>query len=96
MTRRQGASKRMTIAVEQWAQTPESELRENLRRAEQECETASRLCQELLGCADLTTSQQRYRELERAMAQLVQANQRHARALAELGDFLLDRAALSE
>ena len=86
----------MTIAVEQRTRTPERELRDDLRRAEQDCETASRLCQTLLSSADLTTNQQRYRELEGAVAQLVRANQEHARALAELGDFLRDRPALSE
>lgn len=80
----------MTAALE------ERELRDNLAKSEETCETASRLCQTLLGCADLTTDYRRYRELEAAMAQLVRANEEHARALAELGDYLLARASFNE
>jgi hypothetical protein len=68
----------------------EDMLRANIERAEKNCQSASDLCKALLGRRDLNIDRSRYWQLERAMARLVQANKDHARALAELGDFLVD------
>jgi hypothetical protein len=68
----------------------ERELRSNVEHAEKHRESASDLCGALLERADLHSNRARYRQLERAIARLVQASMDHARALAELGDFLVD------
>ncbi len=68
----------------------ESELRSNLEHAEKNCESAANLCKALLARQDLHSSRTRYHQLERAIAQLVRANMDQARAIAELGDFLVD------
>ena len=68
----------------------ERELRSNLDHAEKNCESAANLCKALLARQDLHSNRSRYHQLERAIAQLVRANMDQARAIAELGDFLVD------
>jgi len=68
----------------------ERELHGKLEHTESRRELAAALCRVLLARQDLHSNRPRYRELERAIAQLVRANMEHVRALAELGDYLVD------
>ena len=68
----------------------ERELRHKLDRAKQDHEARLLVVENLLTSADLGINGHRSRALERAMGELVQANTRHVRALAALGDYLID------
>jgi hypothetical protein len=68
----------------------ERELRSRLEHAETNRAAAADLCKTLLTRTDLHSNTSRYWQLERAIAQLVRANMDIARALAELGDYLVD------
>ena len=68
----------------------ERELRHKVDKAKQDHAARLLLVENLLQSADLGINRQRSRALERAMSELVQANTRHVRALAALGDFLID------
>jgi len=68
----------------------ERELRHKLDRAKQDYEARLLVVENLLKSADLGINRHRSRALERAMSELVQADMRHVRALAALGDSLID------
>ncbi len=68
----------------------EPELRHRVDRAKHDYQARLLLVENLLQSADLGFNRHRSRALERAMGELVQANTRHIRALAALGDFLID------
>ncbi|HXN49642.1 MAG TPA: hypothetical protein VN893_23525 [Bryobacteraceae bacterium] len=68
----------------------ERELRHKLDKAKRDYEARLLLVEALLTSADLGINRRRSRALERAMGELVQVNARHIRALAALGDFLID------
>jgi outer membrane PBP1 activator LpoA protein len=68
----------------------ERELRSRLQHAETNRAAAADLCKTLMTGRDLHSNTRRYWQLERAIAQLVRANMDIARALAELGDYLVD------
>jgi hypothetical protein len=68
----------------------ERDLRHKLDRSRQEFEAKMLLVETLLQSADLGINHNRARALERAMGELALASMRQVRALAALGDFLID------
>jgi hypothetical protein len=68
----------------------ERELRHKLDKAKRDYDARLLVVEALLTSADLGINRRTSRALERAMGELVQANTRHVRALAALGDFLID------
>lgn len=68
----------------------ERDLRHKADKAKQDFEARLVLVETLLKSADLGINRPRSRALERAMSEMAQANARHIRALAALGDFLID------